>query len=218
VPRITGFILKRPRKGSRCIGCCTRTRCADFSFSAPNCPRARDEQLKERREFWNFDRARRTDPQEDVIAEARGERGISLPRISDLLRARFIAPMLRDAPLPRRVADAMRDAIEDASTNEKPIRQKRWISLPILAGWQRIFWERKSKRFRLPARLQVVSMPLLTVSIGKLATKLCVIWTIIRLTFIRGSILNEERRLNRSCFKTARLGRKSLRKLFENAL
>src|SRR5207248_11002800 len=88
---------------------------------------------------------------------------------------------------------------------------KRWISLPILAGWERVFWERESKRYRLAALLQVVSMPLPTVSIGKRATKLCVIWTIIRLTFIRGSILREEE-LNPCCFKLPDSA-KSLRKL-----
>ena len=65
-----------------------------------------------------LDRARRTDPQEDVIAELEASEEFRRREFPICARKIYCAHAA-DAPLPRRVADAMRDAIEDASTNEK---------------------------------------------------------------------------------------------------
>ena len=65
-----------------------------------------------------LDRARRTDAQEDVIAELEANEEFRRREFPICARKIYCAHAA-DAPLPRRVADAMRDAIEDASTNEK---------------------------------------------------------------------------------------------------
>jgi cysteine desulfurase/selenocysteine lyase len=65
-----------------------------------------------------IDRARRTDAQEDVIAELDANEEFRRREFPICARKIYCAHAA-DAPLPRRVAEAMRDAIEDASTNEK---------------------------------------------------------------------------------------------------
>ena len=65
-----------------------------------------------------LDRARRTDAQEDVIAELEANEEFRRREFPICARTIYCAHAA-DAPLPRRVADAMRDAIEDASNNEK---------------------------------------------------------------------------------------------------
>ena len=65
-----------------------------------------------------IDRARRTDAEEDVIAELEANEEFRRREFPICARKTYCAHAA-DAPLPRRVAQAMRDAIEDASTNEK---------------------------------------------------------------------------------------------------
>jgi cysteine desulfurase / selenocysteine lyase len=65
-----------------------------------------------------IDRARRADAEEDVIAELEANEEFRRREFPICARKIYCAHAA-DAPLPRRVADAMRDAIEDASTNEK---------------------------------------------------------------------------------------------------
>jgi cysteine desulfurase/selenocysteine lyase len=65
-----------------------------------------------------IDRARRTDAQEDVIAELEANEEFRRREFPICARKIYCAHAA-DAPLPRRVADAMGDAIEDASNNEK---------------------------------------------------------------------------------------------------
>ena len=65
-----------------------------------------------------IDRARRADAEEDVIAELEANEEFRQREFPICARKIYCAHAA-DAPLPRRVADAMRDAIEDASTNEK---------------------------------------------------------------------------------------------------
>ena len=65
-----------------------------------------------------IDRARRADAEEDVIAELEANEEFRRHEFPICARKIYCAHAA-DAPLPRRVAEAMRDAIEDASTNEK---------------------------------------------------------------------------------------------------
>jgi cysteine desulfurase/selenocysteine lyase len=65
-----------------------------------------------------IDRARRAHAQKDVIAELDTNEGLRQREFPICARKIYCAHAA-DAPLPRRVAEAMRDAIEDASTNEK---------------------------------------------------------------------------------------------------
>jgi cysteine desulfurase / selenocysteine lyase len=65
-----------------------------------------------------IDRARRTRAQENVIAELETNEKFRAREFPICARKIYCAHA-SDAPLPRRVAEAMRDAIEDASTNEK---------------------------------------------------------------------------------------------------
>ena len=65
-----------------------------------------------------IDRARRADAEEDVIAELEANEEFRRREFPICARKIYCAHA-SDAPLPRRVADAMRDAIEDASINEK---------------------------------------------------------------------------------------------------
>jgi len=65
-----------------------------------------------------IDRARRADAQEDVIAELEASEEFRRHEFPICARKIYCAHAA-DAPLPRRVAEAMRDAIEDASNNEK---------------------------------------------------------------------------------------------------
>jgi cysteine desulfurase/selenocysteine lyase len=65
-----------------------------------------------------IDRARRADAQEDVIGELEANEEFRRREFPICTRKIYCAHAA-DAPLPRRVAEAMRDAIEDASTNEK---------------------------------------------------------------------------------------------------
>jgi len=65
-----------------------------------------------------LDRARRTDTQEELIEELEANEEFRRGEFPICARKIYCAHAA-DAPLPRRVADAMRDAIEDASTNEK---------------------------------------------------------------------------------------------------
>ena len=65
-----------------------------------------------------LDRARRTDTQEDLIAQLEANEEFRRGEFPICAHKVYCAHAA-DAPLPRRVADAMRDAIEDASTNEK---------------------------------------------------------------------------------------------------
>ena len=65
-----------------------------------------------------IDRARRADAQEDVIAELEANEQFRRREFPICARKTYCAHAA-DAPLPRRVADAMRDATDDASTNEK---------------------------------------------------------------------------------------------------
>ncbi|PYK79928.1 MAG: aminotransferase class V [Verrucomicrobia bacterium] len=65
-----------------------------------------------------IDRARRTHAQKDVIAELDTNEDFRQREFPICARKIYCAHAA-DAPLPRRVAEAMRDAIEDASTNEK---------------------------------------------------------------------------------------------------
>jgi cysteine desulfurase / selenocysteine lyase len=65
-----------------------------------------------------IDRARRTDAQENVIAELEANEEFRRREFPICARKIYCAHAA-DAPLPHRVAEAMRDAIEDASTNEK---------------------------------------------------------------------------------------------------
>jgi cysteine desulfurase / selenocysteine lyase len=65
-----------------------------------------------------IDRARRTRAQENVIAELDTNEKFR-EREFPICARKIYCAHASDAPLPRRVAEAMRDAIEDASTNEK---------------------------------------------------------------------------------------------------
>src|SRR4030095_3470566 len=65
-----------------------------------------------------IDRARRTHAQKDLIAELEANEEFRRHEFPICARKIYCAHAA-DAPLPRRVAEAMRDAIEDASTNEK---------------------------------------------------------------------------------------------------
>ena len=65
-----------------------------------------------------LDRARRTDTQEELIEELEANEEFRRGEFPICARKIYCAHAA-DAPLPRRVADAMRDAIEDASTNER---------------------------------------------------------------------------------------------------
>jgi cysteine desulfurase / selenocysteine lyase len=65
-----------------------------------------------------IDRARREDAQEDVIAGLEANEEFRRREFPICARKIYCAHAA-DAPLPHRVAEAMRDAIEDASTNEK---------------------------------------------------------------------------------------------------
>ena len=65
-----------------------------------------------------IDRARRADAQEEVIAELEANEEFRQHEFPICARKIYCAHAA-DAPLPRRVAEAMREAIEDASTNEK---------------------------------------------------------------------------------------------------
>jgi cysteine desulfurase / selenocysteine lyase len=65
-----------------------------------------------------IDRARRADAEEDVIAGLEANEEFRRREFPICARKIYCAHAA-DAPLPRRVAEAMRDAIEDASTNEK---------------------------------------------------------------------------------------------------
>src|SRR5205085_11727855 len=65
-----------------------------------------------------IDRARRADAEEDVIAELEANEEFRRHEFPICARKIYCAHTA-DAPLPRRVAEAMRDAIEDASTHEK---------------------------------------------------------------------------------------------------
>jgi selenocysteine lyase/cysteine desulfurase len=65
-----------------------------------------------------IDRARRTHAQKNVIAELDTNEDFRQREFPICARKIYCAHAA-DAPLPRRAAEAMRDAIEDASTNEK---------------------------------------------------------------------------------------------------
>ncbi|PYK71893.1 MAG: aminotransferase class V [Verrucomicrobia bacterium] len=65
-----------------------------------------------------IDRARRTDAEENVIAELEANEEFRRREFPICARKIYCAHAA-DAPLPGRVAEAMRDAIEDASNNEK---------------------------------------------------------------------------------------------------
>ena len=65
-----------------------------------------------------IDRARRADAEEDVIAELDAKEEFRRREFPICARKIYCAHAA-DAPLPRCVAEAMRNAIEDASTNEK---------------------------------------------------------------------------------------------------